>query len=147
MIFPLEKVLLKVAGVCTEVQVNNDISFIGKEYNVNKEKVIATLWNVESTLNNYLRLLEDNSYETYEVISNAYIGINTDKSIEEKEDSYFVFLNRNTFHYKIIKGSYESMPLELKEKVKNIPFKDNIYAWYILDNDLILNIIGEPDVR
>lgn len=130
MSFPLEKVLLKVAGINTEVNTMDTLVCVGFEFNTNSNKLISTIWYSSIIQNNYIMLYQDNTYHSFEMDdTKKCVGINNNRIVFRTE------------------GTYESMPEELQNKVLNLSFKDRIVGWYIENDNLILNIVGEPDVR
>lgn len=130
MSFPLEKVLLKVAGINTEVNAIDNLAYVGFEFNTKENKTISTIWYSPVFQNNYVILYQDNTYHSFEMDdAKKCLGINNDRVVFRTE------------------GSYKDIPEELQNKIVNLSFKDRIVGWYVENDNLILNIVGEPNVR
>jgi hypothetical protein len=128
--FPLEKVILEVSGITTEVDTENNLFYMGFEFHINKKQINATIWYSPIISNNYVLLYDNNTYESFKTNDNkTCVGINNERVVLRTE------------------GSYDTMPTELKEQVINLSFKDKIIGWYEENNNLILNILGDTDVR
>jgi hypothetical protein len=129
MIFPLEKVILRVAGINTELNTIDNLVCVGFEFDTKENKIISTIWRSESVQNNFVMLYQDNTYHSFEMDDNKKcVGINNNRIVFRTE------------------GLYDSMPTKLKEKIIDSSLKDKIVGWYEENNNLILNILGDTDV-
>jgi hypothetical protein len=128
--FPLEKIILEVSGIVTEIHTENNLICMGYEFHINKKQINATIWYSPVIPDNYILLYDNNTYESFKTNDNKKcVGINNERIVFRTE------------------GSYDTMPTEFKNQVNDLSFKDRIIGWYEENNNLILNIIGEPDVR